>query len=87
VRLWDVEREQYAGLVWNGSGQASTASPSWYDEATETMWVASSGKYLGIPLNPERWVERACQIVSRDLTQAEWDRFVPGNEPLRSACP
>jgi DNA-binding SARP family transcriptional activator/DNA-binding beta-propeller fold protein YncE len=87
VRLWDVERGQYAGLVWNGSGQVSTGSPSWYDEATESMWVASSGKYLQIPLNPERWVERACEIVSRDLTQEEWDRFVPGNEPLRSTCP
>jgi len=86
VRLWDVERKEYAGLVWNGSG-ASAGSPSWYDEATETMWVASSGKYLQIPLNPERWVERACEITSRDLTQDEWDRFVPGNEPLQSACP
>ena len=86
VRLWDVEREEYAGLVWNGSG-AGRGSPSWYDEATETMWVASSGKYLQIPLNPDRWVERACEIVSRDLTQDEWDRFVPGNEPLQSACP
>jgi WD40 repeat protein len=86
VRLWDVEREQYAGLVWKGSG-VGPGSPSWYDEATETMWVASSGKYLQIPLDPERWVERACEITSRDLTQDEWDRFVPGNEPLRSACP
>ena len=85
VRLWDVEREEYAGLVWNGSG-AGRGSPSWYDEATETIWVASSGKYLQIPLNPERWVERACEIVGRDLTQDEWDRFVPGNDPVRSAC-
>ena len=87
VRLWDVVREEFAGLVWNGSGQGSPASPSWYDEATGTIWVASSGKYLQIPLDPERSVERACEIISRDLTQDEWDRFVPGNEPLRSACP
>jgi WD40 repeat protein len=87
VRLWDVEREEYAGLVWNGSGQGGGGSPSWYDDATESMWVASSGKYLQIPLNPDRWVERACEIISRDLTQDEWDRLVPGNEPLRSACP
>ena len=86
VRLWDVEREEVAGLVWNGSGQASSSSPSWYDENTESMWVTSSGFYLQIPLNPERWIERACEIVSRDLTQDEWDRFVPGDEPLRSAC-
>jgi hypothetical protein len=86
VRLFDIERRQFAGVVWNGAGQGSTGSPSWYDDSTETMWVASSGKYLGIPLNPERWVERACQIISRDLTQDEWDALVPGGEPLRPAC-
>ena len=87
VRLWDVERGEYAGLVWNGSGQGSTSSPSWYDETTESMWVSSSGKYLRIPLDPERWVERACEIVSRDLTEEEWDRFVPGDDLPRPACP
>ena len=86
VRLWDVEREEYVGLVWNGPGQGGSGSPLWYDESTESMWVVSSGKYLQIPLNPERWVERACEVISRDLTQDEWDRFVPGSEPLRSAC-
>ena len=86
VRLWDVAQGQYAGLVWSGSGQASTASPSWYDEATDTMWVASSGKYLGISLDPSGWVERACDLVNRDLTQDEWDRFVPGDAPPQPAC-
>ncbi len=80
VRLWDVEREEYVGLVWNGSGQGSSGSPSWYDESTESMWVSSSGKYLQIPLNPERWVERACDVVSRDLTPDEWDR--PATSPF-----
>lgn len=87
VRLWDVENAEYVGLVWDGSGNQQAGSPSWYDEMTESIWVASSGRYLQIPLNPERWVERACEVVTRDLTQDEWDRFVPGDEPLRSACP
>lgn len=73
------------GLVWDGSG-ATLGSPSWYDEATETIWVTSSGKVLQIPVHPDRWVERACEIVGRDLTQEEWDCLVPGDETLQSAC-
>jgi len=86
VRLWDVLRRESGGLVWNGSGAVS-GSPSWYDEASESIWVTSSGKILQIALNPDRWVERACAIVGRDFTQDEWDRLVPGGGEVQSACP
>jgi len=85
VRLWDVERGTSAGVAWNGSG-AVGGSPSWYDAATSSMWVASSGKLLNIPLDPERWIAQACEVVGRDLTQDEWDRFVLGAETRQSAC-
>lgn len=87
VRLWDVEAGRFAGQAWSGTGQANTGSPSWYDDANDTMWVASSGRYLGIPLNPERWVERACEIVRRELTLEEWETLVPGDAQQRPACP
>ena len=84
VRLSDVD-EQISVLLWKGSGGASP-SPPWYDDATDSLWVATSGRLLRFPLDPERWVERACFVVGRDFTQAEWDQLVPGDEPLRSAC-
>ena len=85
VRLWDVARRATAGLVWDGSG-AIIGSPSWYDETTESIWVNSSGELLQIPVNPERWIERACELVGRDLTPDEWDRYVPGEGEVLSAC-
>jgi len=36
VRLWDVERNESGGLIWNGTG-ANYASPPWYDGATESL--------------------------------------------------
>ena len=85
VRLWDVTRSEFGGVVWRGSGGV-VGSPSWYDEATESIWVAVSGKVLQIPLNPERWVELACESVGRPFTPDEWDRYVPGDDPLWDAC-
>jgi YD repeat-containing protein len=85
VRLWDVERNASAGVVWTGTG-AVAGSPSWYDEATDTIWVSSSGKLLQIPLDPELWLERACVAAGRNFTQEEWDRYVPGDRPMWFSC-
>ncbi len=85
VTVWDLERNAPAGLVWDGTG-VRPSSPSWYDPTTESIWVYTSARLLEIPLSPERWVERACDIIGRDLTADEWQRFVPGDEPVQSAC-
>jgi WD40 repeat protein len=85
VRLWDSETAELVGTLWTGNGSAPP-SPPWYDESTDTVWVATSGKILQFSLDPDRWVERACALVSRELTPDEWDRLVPGDTPQRSAC-
>jgi hypothetical protein len=85
VLLYGVCRGEAPSIVWDGQGTPSSEA-GWYDPATDSMWIPSSGKLLHIPLSPERWVEKACALVSRDLTQDEWDRYVPGDQPLRSAC-
>lgn len=86
VRLYDVEQRDVPTIVYDGSG-AFTSQPGWYDAETGTMWIHSDGKLLQIPMRAERWIERACSIVSRQLTPVEWDLLVPGDEPVRAACP
>jgi hypothetical protein len=78
-----VERRR-SGVTWSGTGTVG-GSPSWYDAETASMWVASSGKLLNIPLDQARWIERACAVVGRDVTQEERNRFVPGDEPRQPA--
>ena len=73
-------------MIWDGEGGAIPGSPSWYDPAAETMWIFVSGELLQVPLNPARWIEKACALVGDGFTQDEWDRYVPGDEPLTSAC-
>ncbi len=85
VRLWDVERDVSAGLVWDGSG-VNVAAPSWYDADADSIWVTTSGQIIEIPLDPEVWVDKACAVVGRDFTDDEWDRLVPGDEAVQSAC-
>jgi WD40 repeat protein len=85
VRLWDVEKKEFAGVIWDGTG-AIPGNALTYDEATDSLWVFSAGNLLRLPLDPQRWLERACKLAGRDLTQDEWDRYVPGDNSLRSSC-
>lgn len=85
VRLWDLERNVSAGVAWSGTGSVG-GSPSWFDAESSSIWVASSGNVLNIPLDPVQWVDQACDVIGRDLTQAEWERYVPGDEQRHSAC-
>ena len=65
----------------------STTTTTTADDATDTVWVVTSGKLLQFSLDPQRWAQKACEIVGRNLTPDEWDRFVSGSGPVQSACP
>ena len=85
IRLWNRELNEFTGLVWEGTfGQPSGLLLN--DPASDTIWFPSSGQLLKIPIEPQLWVERACELVGRDLTEDEWEQFVPGSQPLQSAC-
>ncbi|MEM8746464.1 MAG: AAA family ATPase, partial [Actinomycetota bacterium] len=86
VRLWDLEREASAGLVWNGDGSSPIVSDLEFDQDADTIWVPVSGRLIEVPLTAERWIERACDLIGRDLTESEWRRYVPGDGPVQSAC-
>lgn len=85
VRIFDVEAGDTPVTVWSGPGTFAS-EPGWYDAATDTVWVTASGRLLQIPVDPAAWVERACAVLDRDLTEAEWDRYVPGEQALRQVC-
>jgi hypothetical protein len=38
-------------------------------------------------LDPDHWVEAACQIAGRNLTHAEWDQYIGDLAPYRQTCP
>ena len=86
VRMYEVGSGGVPAIVWTGDGSFH-AHPGWYDADTNSIWIMSSATLLRIPLDPGRLVEQACQILARDLTEEEWERFVPGDEPQRSVCP
>jgi serine/threonine protein kinase/DNA-binding winged helix-turn-helix (wHTH) protein len=84
VRLWDV-REGVSRGVFLRTGEPIDHS-SWYDEDTDSLWIRSGTRLLKLPLNPAVFLERACEILNRDLTQQEWDTYVKLGGQVQSAC-
>ena len=37
--------------------------------------------------DPTTWWEVACNVTGRNLTQSEWEQFIPGDRPYQRTCP
>jgi DNA-binding SARP family transcriptional activator/WD40 repeat protein/energy-coupling factor transporter ATP-binding protein EcfA2 len=85
IALYDVRR----GLVRAGlPGSAGAASGFTYLLlVTRDQVSALTGEQDGrsYPLDPRRWLDYACVVVGRDLTQDEWARYLPAR-PYRRTC-
>ena len=84
VRAWDVERNVSRGVLWRGPTEVTFAT--WYDDDSDSLRIAEEQRLLELPLNPDVYLQRACEVVNRDLSQDEWDQYVPDGRPVRIAC-
>jgi WD40 repeat protein len=85
IILWNIATHQPIGLPLTGHtdivnsiafspGGDKLASGSW--DNSIILWEVS----------PDAWEKRVCDMVRRNLTQAEWKRYL-GDVPYRLTCP
>lgn len=48
---------------------------------------SASGVVVRWDLRIESWASRACMIAGRDLTEDEWELFLPASLPYQETCP
>lgn len=53
---------------------------------TELVGITDDGAVQTYDLAVSDWIARACRIAGRELTQAEWQQFLPGY-PYQEVCP
>jgi WD40 repeat protein len=85
IVLYDAERGvQRARMpASNRAGLAHTYVLEVDDDAIAALAGERPGRRY--PLDPGRWLDRACEIVGRDLTRDEWASYLP-DRPYRRTC-
>lgn len=82
--LWDVQTSQPVGEPFR-PGSSDILSLA-FSEDNQTLFSGTNdGELLGWEVGAAAWIERACRLAGRNLTQDEWNLFLHG-QVYRPSC-
>lgn len=80
-----------------GIGGARATTLTSHTDAVASVAFSPDGKTLAagsgdttiilLDVSLESWQDRACRIANRNLTRAEWEKYIGDIEPYRATCP
>jgi WD40 repeat protein len=59
----------------------SRTRPAFSPDATRLATVGADGAAALWDVTPEGWMRAACAVAGRDLTEAEWEKYLPSRSP------
>ncbi|QTR49486.1 nSTAND1 domain-containing NTPase [Candidatus Thiothrix anitrata] len=93
LRLWDTATGQTIGEPWRGhENQVNNVAFS----PDGKYVISGAGGNIFEPVDnslrlwdadPESWAKKACSIVNRNFSLAEWQRFIGDALPYQKTCP
>jgi WD40 repeat protein len=88
IELRDLREDHTIGVPLAAHGIGGTRGILFGpDHKTLVSWSPFGGSLLVWDINPASWATRICQIVGRNLTRDEWNRYLTTQEPYRPTCP
>jgi len=83
--IWDVPTGRLLGQALPGPGHRDVLAATFSSDGRKVFVVADSGEAWVWDVDPASWEARACQVVGRDLSEAEWQLYLP-DRPFDPAC-
>jgi len=85
VKLWSSSTLQQEGTALNTEQGADTTA-AFEPGGKELLVVDDHGNGFTWPTSLAAWERHACTVAGRNLTRAEWTRYLPGH-PYTRICP
>lgn len=87
VSVWDAATLDLLGTVYPPhEGDPVPAAAQFIGDSHDVAIASYDGKVYRWETDVGRAIDFACQMAGRDLTEEEWDEFLPA-QPFRSVCP
>ncbi|MEV4804296.1 TIR domain-containing protein [Nonomuraea sp. NPDC049421] len=85
LRLWDTRTLEPLGDPLPFDDWRDHPRPAFTTDGRHLMVLTADGSLRRWPVAPDELIRMACTIAARELTPAEWTRFLPDSDP-RPAC-
>ena len=85
VKLWSSSTLEQEGTAFS-TEQGATTAAAFEPGGKSLLVVDDHGNGFTWPTSLAAWERRACTIAGRNLTRAEWARYLPGH-PYTQVCP
>jgi DNA-binding SARP family transcriptional activator/WD40 repeat protein len=87
AQLWDVQsRQRVSGVLASTSAALAPDGSVVYLGGQGTEGEEAGGIVRALSLDQDRLLAEACARAGRNLTGAEWERYLPSGEPYRATC-
>jgi DNA-binding SARP family transcriptional activator/WD40 repeat protein len=85
VKLWSSSTLEQEGTALD-TEQGAAATAAFEPGGKALLVVDGHGNGFTWPASLTAWEQRACTVAGRNLTRAEWTRYLPG-QPYTRVCP
>lgn len=89
VQVWDTTSPAPLGSM--RLTDLQVAGVAFTSDANDLVAIDTAGNVGLWPVTPGQWLEQACRVANRNLSQAEWARFIGDpddpHRPYQQTCP
>ncbi len=86
MTLWDIASRERLGTLQGQSSRGIHPEVAFANDGRTMASVVGGGGLMLWDLSVEGWRKAACAVGNRDLSRAEWERYVGPGFAARSTC-